>query len=217
VSFNLAVWHSDRAISDKEAASLYAKLYEQKKIPIEQHIDVYAFYNELDARYPEINMIAEEELDACPWSCAHDRSGAHVIMSMLDDRSAEVVPVILKLAEEYGLVCFDPQAIKVYLPSHLQPTATTLEQGGTLFIVELEEGLLEPEYEVGFAEHGSMHGALKMAQIVGEDNLRAFLTAEIGVDSARADSALRELKTRGQATIHDIVLSDEDLIVLGLL
>jgi hypothetical protein len=216
VSYKLAVWHSERAVSGKEAAELYIKLFEQQKIPIEQHIDVYAFCNELDARYPEIDMVAEEALDACPWSCTHDRSGAHVIVSMLDEKNAEVMPLILELAEKYGLVCFDPQTNQLRLPSHLEPTANTLDRGGTLFIVEMSEGQRAPEYEVGFTDQSSMHGAVKMAQMIGEDKLVSFLAAEIGIDAGAVDSALRELRTRGQALIHEVILSDADRIVLGL-
>ncbi|HKN36915.1 MAG TPA: hypothetical protein VJX16_27030 [Terriglobales bacterium] len=215
MSYKLAVWHSERAISSKEAAELFAKLYEHRKVPLEQHIDVYSFYNELGARYPEVDMVAEEDLDGCPWACAHERSGAHVILSMLDDKSTEVLPTILELAEKHGLVCFDPQANKVNLPSHLQSTVTTSERGGTLFIVEMDEGQGK-EYEVGFGDHGSMSRNLKMAQIVGEDKLVEFLTEEIGVESAKVDSAISELKKNGQARVRDVVLSDADLLILGL-
>jgi len=215
VSYKLAVWHSERAISDKEAADLFTRLYEQRKVPIEQHIDVYSFYNELSANYPEVDMVAEEDLDACPWACAHDRSGAHVIMSVMDDKSAEVVPMILKLADKHGLVCFEPQSNKVHLPSQLQSATTSSERGGTLFIVEMDGGQGK-EYEVGFGERGAMSRNLKMAQVVGEDKLVDFLTGEIGLESAKVDSAINELKKNGKAAIRDVVLSDADLLILGL-
>src|SRR5438132_12973309 len=110
MSYKLAVWHSERAISSKEAAELFAKLYEHRKVPLEQHIDVYSFYNELGARYPEVDMVAEEDLDGCPWACAHERSGAHDILSMLDDNSTELLPTHLELAEEHEVVSYHPHA-----------------------------------------------------------------------------------------------------------
>ena len=39
---------------------------------------------------------------------------------------------------------------------------------------------------------------------------------EIGIDPATVESAVRELRIRRQALIHDVVLSDADLIALGL-
>jgi hypothetical protein len=216
VSQKLAVWHSERAISEKEAAEVYLKLYEQQRIPIEQHIDVYAFYNELTARYPEIDMLADEDLDACPWSCSLDRSGFHVIMTVLDEKSAEVVPVVLELAKKYGLVCFDQQATKVHLPSHLRLTAAGANGGGSLHIICMDEGELLPEYQLGFKDYRSSGGAIKMAQILGEEDLVNFLIADVGVEPATVESALQELKSKGQTSIPDLVLSDEDLIILGL-
>ena len=84
-----------------------------------------------------------------------------------------------------------------------------------MFIVEMDEGQGK-EYEVGFGDHGSMSRNLKMAQIVGEDKLVEFLTEEIGVESAKVDSAISELKKNGQARVRDVVLSDADLLILGL-
>ena len=214
MSHKFAVWHSERAISDKEAADLFTRLYEQRKVPIEQHIDVYSFYNELSATYPEVDMVSEEDMDTCPWACAHERSGAHVIMSVMDEKAAELSPTILKLAEKHGLVCFDAQGNKVYLPSQLQ-SAIPSERGGTLFIVEMEEGQGK-EYQVGFGEGGSMSRNLKMAQVLGEDKLVDFLREEIGLDSAQVDSAISDLKKNGKATLRDVALSHADLLILGL-
>jgi hypothetical protein len=210
VSHKFAVWHSEKAISDKEAADLFTRLYEQRKVPIEQHIDVYSFYNELSATYPEVDMVSEEDLDTCPWACAHERSGAHVIMSVMDEKAAELSPTILK----HGLVCFDVQAHKVHLPSELQ-SAIPSERGGTLFIVEMDEGQGK-EFQVGFGEGGSMSRNLKTAQVLGEDNLVDFLREEIGLDSAQVDSAVSALKKDGKATLRDVALSHADLLILGL-
>ena len=52
-------------------------------------------------------------------------AGSHVIMAIVPEQSEKVVPQILALAEENGLVCFDPQAGQVYLPPHL-----AAKQGG---------------------------------------------------------------------------------------
>jgi hypothetical protein len=171
---------------------------------------------ELTARYPEIDMLAEEDLDASPWSCALDRSGFHVIVAMLDDKAAEVVPVVLQLAEKYGLVCFDPQAMKVHLPSHLRRPARGTNGGGSLHIICMDERELLPEYQVGFEDYRSSGGAIKMAQILGEEDLFNFLTADVGVEPATVESTLKELRAKGQASIPDLALFDEDLIVLGL-
>jgi hypothetical protein len=121
MSFDLGVWHSDGPLTDQEAGDLYVKLCEQTWIPIEENAAVAAFYAELTNRYPEIDTLPEEGLDNCPWSCAHDRSGLHVLMAMVWSRCGEIAPQVRELAEKHGLVCFDPQESKVYLPPHLKP------------------------------------------------------------------------------------------------
>ena len=103
------------------AGDSYVKLCEQKWIPVGENAAVDAFYKELTSRYPEIDTVPEEELYNCPWSCAHDRSGLHVLMAMAWSRCAEIAPVVLDLAAKHGLVCYDPQESKVHLPSQLKP------------------------------------------------------------------------------------------------
>ena len=62
-------------------------------------------------------------------------------------------------------------------------------------------------------DRGYCNIAIGHAQIVGEDKLVEFLTEEIGVESAKVDSAISELKKNGQARVRDVVLSDADLLV----
>jgi len=89
---------------------------------------VYAFYSSLTDRYPEIEMLPEDELDACPWACGIDFSVGHVIMAIQLEKSAKILPHVLALAGQHELVCYDPQAGKVHLPPRLRPAMSTLPQ-----------------------------------------------------------------------------------------
>ena len=120
MGFYLGVWNSPTAISDDEAAGQYLVLSEGKSAPPGFNAQVYAFYSRLTDLYPEIDLIPENELDACPWACAIDMSDSHVIMAIQPEKSEKVVPLVLALAEQHELVCFDPQAGKVYLPPHMR-------------------------------------------------------------------------------------------------
>jgi hypothetical protein len=120
----LGVWNCLTPISDEEAAHQYQLL---KDVGSERRFDdkVYAFYSRLISLYPEIDTLPEEELDDSPWACSMEVSGSHVIMAIVPEKSEKVVAQVLALAEENGLVCFDPQASRVYLPPHL-----AAKQGG---------------------------------------------------------------------------------------
>jgi hypothetical protein len=114
----LGVWNCLTPISSEEAAYQYQLL---KDVGSERRFDdkVYAFYSRLIGLYPEVETLSEEELDDSPWACSMEVSGSHVIMAILPEQSEKVVPQVLALAEENGLVCFDPQAGQVHLPPYL--------------------------------------------------------------------------------------------------
>jgi hypothetical protein len=120
MSYDLGVWHGELPLDDDQAGDLYVKLCEERWVPIEENAATLAFYNELSARYPEIDDVPEEDLDECPWSCAHDRSGLHVLMAMRWSKYSEVAPVVYELAEKHGLICYNPQEGKVMLPNKLK-------------------------------------------------------------------------------------------------
>jgi hypothetical protein len=131
MGFHLGVWYSARAISNQEAAELFRLLSEQRWVPLEQYVSVYSFYNDLTSVFPEIEMTPEEKLEDCPWSCATDHSGLHVLMDIEHEKASVILPLVLGLAQKHGLVCFDPQYHKVYLPPLLQvdvPLMHSVEQ-----------------------------------------------------------------------------------------
>ena len=119
MNFYLGVWSSERELSDKDAAKRYAALAEGQDVPAGFNGAVYAFVVELTSHYPDIDAVAEEDMDSCPWACSLDVSESHVIMALTQDNYASVFPLVLQLADRHGLVCYDPQNAKVHLPSRL--------------------------------------------------------------------------------------------------
>jgi hypothetical protein len=65
-------------------------------------------------------MVPEDELDACPWACALEVAGDHVIMAIQLEQAPKIIGQIVSLAAQLELVRFDPQAGKVYLPPRLE-------------------------------------------------------------------------------------------------
>ncbi len=114
--YYLAVWSADRGLSEDEAATEYAAFIAEAPRLGRFNYLAYWFYNEVVRRYPDIEMIPEEDLKSSPWACSLEFSEDHVIMGLLPERRHCVVPVILALADAYSLVCYDPQSAKVYPP-----------------------------------------------------------------------------------------------------
>lgn len=72
-----------------------------------------------------------------------------------------------------------------------------------------------PSYHVGFVNYES--GEMKMKTITGDDDLKTFLGAELGIRPENIDAALEELKRENSANLFDVELPDDQLAKLGLL
>ena len=118
MAFYLAIWSARDVLSNRDAAKYYAALLEGKA-PQTFDEAVYAFSCALSRHFPDLESIADEDLEESPWASASELSGSHMIVALRPERYAAAFPVILRLAEEHGLVCFDPQNTKVHLPSRL--------------------------------------------------------------------------------------------------
>jgi hypothetical protein len=142
MNFYLGVWNSATAISNDEAAARYLALSDEKSVEPEFDDQVYAFYSRLTSQYPEVEMIPEDELDACPWASALDVTGDHVIMAIQLEHAPKIIGHIVALAAQLVLVCFDPQAGKVYLPPRLEKKAAAASpataSGSQLTIIQLD-------------------------------------------------------------------------------
>jgi hypothetical protein len=118
-SYKLAVWKSVEGISSQEAANVYHGLIDGNR-HTKFDPDVYSFYVNLTAVYPELDLVPEEEFDSSPWAGAIEVSNAHVILEIEPDKVQTLRQLTLSLAGNHGLVCFDPQDVKVYLPRRLK-------------------------------------------------------------------------------------------------
>jgi hypothetical protein len=93
-----------------------------------------AFYSRLTSRYPEVEMVPEDELDTCPWASGLDVAGDHVIMAIQLEQAPKIIGQIVALAAQYEVVYFDLQAGKVYLPPRLEAKPRRPVTAGPLVI-----------------------------------------------------------------------------------
>ena len=120
MNFYLGVWRSETTLSDKDAAKRYVALSEGQEIPKGFDAGVYKFHAQLTDMYPDLDLIPEDEEESSPWACSLEVSSTHVIMAIQPEWYTRVFPVILQLADQHGLVCYDPQNEKVHLSAHLE-------------------------------------------------------------------------------------------------
>ena len=115
MSFDLGVFYTATPHTDKDASRRYVAYCEERNMEliVEPSPKIRQFLNDLTARYPQIDDVAEDKMDDCPWSISVDVSEGHVIMPMRWDRADEISKIIIDLAKKYALVCFDPQRDKI--------------------------------------------------------------------------------------------------------
>ncbi|HEV2663734.1 MAG TPA: hypothetical protein VG324_02425 [Blastocatellia bacterium] len=119
MSCDFAVWYPNRRLSDEQALELYHQLCDGVTINVIAHPAVDAFYNEITAKHPEIDDIAEEDIDntdLCPWSIAFDRSPGHLIMCCVWPKADYVERLVKELAQKHELAVFDPQTEEIIYP-----------------------------------------------------------------------------------------------------
>ncbi len=122
MSFDIGVWFNPGPMSQQDAANRYLALRQADLGGLESSKRLSHFVAELTQHFPQIDDVAEEDLDDCPWNSAFDMSGGHVIMSMDAGMAQDVLPTLLRLALEHGLITFNPQTGELHQPPAPDPS-----------------------------------------------------------------------------------------------
>jgi len=123
MSFDLGVWFPHKRLSADQAGALYGSLCDGDTSGVQPHPAIEAFYAELTAKHPEIDSIPGDRIDDhdyCPWSCALDKSDAHVIMPCVWSKADYVGAHVHALGTKHGLAVYDPQSGKITYPDEPQ-------------------------------------------------------------------------------------------------
>jgi hypothetical protein len=120
MSYDLAVWQGDPPADDDAAITEFEALYERYIGPpdtVAPTPRIAAYVTALLERYPDINT--EAGYHDSPWASAplmSEASGPLIYFPMVASRGDEVSVWAARLAEEHGLVCFDPQLDRLRTP-----------------------------------------------------------------------------------------------------
>lgn len=130
MSFDLAVWWEPGPITAQRAQAIYYWLIgegddlDSSNFDLRSHDAVAAFEEALIEQFPRIGDVAEEDLDATPWSMDPWFAPDHVLLTIRWAWADELSAVVRNLATEHGLVVWDPQARKVHQIDDLEPGST---------------------------------------------------------------------------------------------
>ena len=113
VSYDLAVWVGAPPRSDADASSVYEQMMERMEAgepEVEPSPAIRAYVEALLQRWPDITDDADE---GSPWAdgpLMANAVGDTIYFSMVWSRAEEASAFVSRLAEEHGLVCYDPQS-----------------------------------------------------------------------------------------------------------
>jgi hypothetical protein len=113
VSYDLAVWVGARPRSDADASSVYKQMMERMdggESEVEPSPAIRAYVEALLQRWPDITDDAAED---SPWAdgpLMANAVGDAIYFSMVWSRAEEASAFASRLADEHGLVCYDPQS-----------------------------------------------------------------------------------------------------------
>ena len=112
MSFDLAVWKSEKRLTQPEALGIYKKLCEDEVTSdVCRDERLMAFGRELLVRWP----YDEDRPEDCPFEDPYP-SEAFAILNIAWSQAEDVGPKVVTLALKHGLVCFDPQGGEVHQP-----------------------------------------------------------------------------------------------------
>lgn len=109
------------------------------------------------------------------------------------------------------------QASSRYYWIHYHELHDSYRYTGSLHVVRSMRHDDRISYQITFAPYKGPGGAVPAAEVIGDEALVQFLTEQIGIDAAEAQSALRELQARGSHSFPNVQLRTRDLRKLGLL
>lgn len=118
MSYDLAVWSTERAIGRGEAAVVFGKLREEADpgdwlVPTPA---IEAFLKELTAVYPQGNDEAAEDREKSPWTAPLVSGPSWVVMSIEWSWAETMGRVLFQLSRKHGLALYDAATSLIYLP-----------------------------------------------------------------------------------------------------
>ncbi|MFC8192364.1 hypothetical protein ACFUMH_11975 [Cellulomonas sp. NPDC057328] len=106
LSFDLAFWYDESTPSPDDAYAIYDKLTEGEIGVVAADEAVSRFLDDVRTAFADLT---DENAETSPWASPIYATDECVIVAISGSRSADVVPSLLRIASDHGLVTYDPQ------------------------------------------------------------------------------------------------------------
>ncbi|WP_406454741.1 hypothetical protein OH768_17730 [Streptomyces sp. NBC_01622] len=110
MSYDLAFWYEEKAINAEAAYQKYAAMTDGESGIVTEHPGVAEFCRDALQAYPDLS---EENAEESPWSSPVYCTGECVLVAVSWSRKDEVSTSLIAMAQNRGLVTYDPQKEEV--------------------------------------------------------------------------------------------------------
>jgi hypothetical protein len=108
MSFDLYVWHEPAAITAELARTKLERWAEGDTDVFPPHPAVPLMRDALLERFPALESLSDDDIDAGVWSATPQTSDSLLALSCVWSRADEVAAAVRCLAADHGLVCYEP-------------------------------------------------------------------------------------------------------------
>jgi|AGTN01.3.fsa_nt_gi hypothetical protein len=102
MSCDFGIWDRPRTLSPNRANRIYRQLIREDLSCVKPSIKINQFLEDLSNLYPD------EDVENSPWSCPHEFSSGHVLLSCVISRSSETRKTILTLSKNMDFYATTP-------------------------------------------------------------------------------------------------------------
>ncbi|MFJ9120332.1 hypothetical protein ACIRJO_32950 [Streptomyces sp. NPDC102394] len=113
MSYDLAFWYEEDAIDAEEAYQKYDALTDGASGVVTKHPGVSAFYRDILERFSDLS---EANWEQSPWSSPVYFNGECILVAISWSRKDEVSTALVPLAQNHGLMTYDPQRGEAVVP-----------------------------------------------------------------------------------------------------
>jgi hypothetical protein len=109
MSFDLYVWHEPAPITADAARAKLERWDEGDADVFKPHPAVPMMRDAILERFPALESLSDEDIDTLGvWSLTPERSDSILVLSCVWSRADEVAGVVLAMAADHRLVCYEP-------------------------------------------------------------------------------------------------------------
>jgi len=124
MTFDLAVWHSERRPSSLEAQRIYEELCDGHSTHgLKANDQVRAFKREFAKDYPDLDVPGREDVAESLRPEGGEDWDHAVVLNFGWSAAEKMLAVVCRVAAKHGLICYDPQQGVVHFPREQAPAS----------------------------------------------------------------------------------------------